>query len=303
MTVKDLFLALLIILAWGFNFVVIKFGVADIPPLLLACLRFIAVAFPAIFFVKRPAVPFKLILLYAMSLFFAQFALLFMSIHLGMPAGLASLLLQAQAFFTLILGALLLSDKIQPHHWLGILIAAGGIFILADAKAANPQSSIPLLPLLLVLAAALAWAVGNISNKVILKHHPVDTLSLVVWGALIPIAPFFICSWVFEGKVAILQSLQHFQLRDFFVIGYLAYIATIIGTSLWGYLLNKYETWRIAPLTLLVPVVGIVTATIVLNEHLSLQQGLGAVVIILGLCVNVFGMKIVHRLRHLRSNR
>ncbi|MEB3754576.1 EamA family transporter [Acinetobacter sp. MD2(2019)] len=291
MTPKDICLALLIILAWGFNFVVIKFGVEDIPPLLLACLRFIAVAFPAIFFIKRPKVPFKLIFLYASSLFFAQFALLFISIHLGMPAGLASLLLQAQAFFTLILGALLLSDKIQPHHWLGILIAAAGIFILADAKTANTQISVALLPLLLVLAAAFAWAIGNISNKIILKNHRVDTLSLVVWGSLIPILPFFICSWLFEGKVAILQSLQHFQLRDFFVIGYLAYIATIIGTSLWGYLLNKYETWRIAPLTLLVPVVGIVTATIVLNEHLSLQQGLGAAVIILGLCVNVFGRK------------
>lgn len=298
MSIRDMFLALLIILAWGFNFVVIKLGVEDIPPLFLACLRFILVAFPAIFFIKRPKVPFKLICLYAMSLCFGQFALLFMSIHLGMPAGLASLILQAQAFFTLILGALFLSEKIQTHHFLGILIAAGGIFILADAKAANSMhSNIPLIPLLLLLAAAFSWAIGNITNKVILKNYPVETLSLVAWSALIPIFPFFISSWFLEGKTAIWSSLTHFQLRDFFVIFYLAFIASITGYGLWGYLLNKYETWKIAPLTLLVPIIGILSAFLFLDENLSPQQLAGAFVIILGLCINVFGMKIMQQLK------
>lgn len=298
MAVKDIFLAALIIMAWGFNFVVIKFGVEDIPPLFLACLRFVAVAFPAIFFIRRPHVPFKLICLYGMSLCFGQFALLFLSIHLGMPAGLASLILQAQAFFTLILGAIFLSEKIQLHHFLGILVAACGIFILADAKAANAaQTSVPLVPLLLLLAAAFSWAIGNISNKIILKNYQVGTLSLVAWSALIPILPFFICSWLFEGKTAITQSLRHFQLRDFLVVFYLAGVASLIGYGLWGYLLNKYETWKVAPLTLLVPVVGILTASSVLGEHLSPQQFMGAFVIILGLCINVFGMKIIQRLK------
>lgn len=267
MSIKDLCLALCIIFAWGLNFVVIKLGVAEIPPLLLAGLRFSVVAFPALFFIRAPRIPLKWLIAYGMSISFGQFALLFLSIHLGMPAGLASLLLQAQAFFTLWLGHSLLKEKIQRHHYAGMAIAVLGILLLAVESHTGSKTDLPMIPLLLVFAAALSWAYGNICNKVIVQQHQVNPMSLVVW------------------------SLQHAHVHQIFVVGYLAFIATIMGYGLWGYLLSKYPTSIIAPLTLLVPVVGLITAAIFLGEHLSINQMLATAVIISGLVINVFGQR------------
>ncbi len=120
MSRKDGALALLVVVAWGLNFVVIKVGLHHMPPLLLAGLRFLLVAFPAIFFVARPKVPLTLLLGYGLTISFGQFAFLFCAIKFGMPAGLASLVLQAQAFFTMALGHLFLASGYNVSSWRGL---------------------------------------------------------------------------------------------------------------------------------------------------------------------------------------
>ncbi|MHA6313299.1 EamA family transporter [Pantoea sp. S-LA4] len=297
MSVKDMLLALCVVVAWGVNFVVIKLGLQGMPPFLLAGLRFSLVAFPAIFFVRRPPIPLRWLVVYGMTISFGQFAFLFLAIKLGMPAGLASLVLQAQAFFTLLLGALLLAEKLRWNHIAGIIIATLGMFMLATAgMAGQTTAGITLTTMMLTLAAALSWGLGNITNKIIMRNRQVPIMSLVVWSALVPIVPFFACSLLFDGQAAILNSLLHIGLQTVLALFYLAFVATIMGYAIWGNLLSRYETWRVAPLSLLVPVVGIVTAVLVLDEHLSGQQMLGATVIIFGLLVNVFGGVVGQRL-------
>jgi len=297
MSVKDMLLALCVVVAWGVNFVVIKLGLQGMPPFLLAGLRFALVAFPAIFFVRRPPIPLRWLVVYGMTISFGQFAFLFLAIKLGMPAGLASLVLQAQAFFTLLLGALLLAEKLRWNHIVGIIIATLGMFMLATAGMEGQTSAgITLTTMMLTLSAALSWGLGNITNKLIMRNRSVPIMSLVVWSALVPVIPFFACSLLFEGQAAIVNSLLHIGLQTVLALFYLAFVATIVGYAIWGNLLSRYETWRVAPLSLLVPVVGIITAALVLDEHLSGQQMLGAVVIILGLLVNVFGGVLGQRL-------
>lgn len=297
MSVKDMLLALCVVVAWGVNFVVIKLGLQGMPPFLLAGLRFTLVAFPAIFFVRRPPIPLRWLVVYGMTISFGQFAFLFLAIKLGMPAGLASLVLQAQAFFTLLLGALLLAEKLRWNHIVGIIIATLGMFMLATAGMEGQTSAgITLTTMMLTLSAALSWGLGNITNKIIMRNRSVPIMSLVVWSALVPIVPFFACSLLFDGQAAIVNSLLHIGLQTVLALFYLAFVATIVGYAIWGNLLSRYETWRVAPLSLLVPVVGIITAALVLDEHLSGQQMLGAVVIILGLLVNVFGGVLGQRL-------
>jgi O-acetylserine/cysteine efflux transporter len=297
MSVKDMLLALCVVVAWGVNFVVIKLGLQGMPPFLLAGLRFTLVAFPAIFFVRRPPIPLRWLMVYGMTISFGQFAFLFLAIKLGMPAGLASLVLQAQAFFTLLLGALLLAEKLRWNHIVGIIIATLGMFLLATAGMEGQTSAgITLTTMMLTLSAALSWGLGNITNKIIMRNRSVPIMSLVVWSALVPIVPFFACSLLFDGQAAIVYSLLHIGLQTVLALFYLAFVATIVGYAIWGNLLSRYETWRVAPLSLLVPVVGIITAALVLDEHLSGQQMLGAVVIILGLLVNVFGGVLGQRL-------
>jgi O-acetylserine/cysteine efflux transporter len=290
MSVKDLLLALCVVIAWGVNFVVIKVGLHDMPPFLLAALRFTLVALPAIFFVPRPKVPLRWLALYGLTISFGQFAFLFLSLKLGMPAGLASLVLQAQAFFTLLFGALMLAETLRWHHITGIVIASGGMFLLATTAHGVPAASgVTLTTMLLTLAAALCWGMGNITNKVIMRNGSVPVMSLVVWSALIPVGPFLLCSWLFEGPAAIAYSLVHIRLQTLLVLVYLAFFATIIGYGIWGKLLSRYETWRVAPLSLLVPVVGIFSAALLLDETLSLRQVIGAMIIVIGLVINVFG--------------
>ena len=283
MTRKDGLLALLVVVVWGLNFVVIKLGLHNMPPLMLAGLRFMLVAFPAIFFVARPKIPFKLLLGYGLTISFGQFAFL--------PAGLASLVLQAQAFFTIILGAFVFGERLQGKQLAGITLAVFGVLVLIEASL-NGQD-VALLGFMLTLAAGLSWACGNIFNKLIMQHaaRP-QVMSLVVWSALIPVIPFLAASFILDGPDVMLRSLVDIDLTTILSLIYLAFVATIVGYGIWGSLLGRYETWRVAPLSLLVPVVGLASAALLLDETLSALQLLGAVLIMAGLYINVFGLRV-----------
>ncbi|EDV9433312.1 O-acetylserine/cysteine exporter [Salmonella enterica subsp. enterica] len=288
MSRKDGFLALLVVVVWGLNFVVIKVGLHHMPPLLLAGLRFLLVAFPAIFFVARPKVPLTLLLGYGLTISFGQFAFLFCAIKFGMPAGLASLVLQAQAFFTMALGAFVFSERLQRKQLAGIALAIIGVLVLIEASL-NGQH-IAMSGFMLTLAAAFSWACGNIFNKKIMQHSPRPAvMSLVVWSALIPI---LLSSLLLEGAEHITQSLITIDMTTILSLLYLAFVATILGYGIWGALLGRYETWRVAPLSLLVPVVGLASAAVLLGETLTGMQLAGAVLIMAGLYINVFGFRV-----------
>ncbi|MBU5385332.1 O-acetylserine/cysteine exporter [Citrobacter cronae] len=291
MSRKDGLLALLVVVVWGLNFVVIKVGLHNMPPLMLAGLRFLLVAFPAIFFIARPKIPLSLLLGYGLTISFGQFAFLFSAIKFGMPAGLASLVLQAQAFFTIILGAFAFGERLHGKQLVGIALAVFGVLVLIEASL-NGQH-VGMLGFMLTLAAALSWACGNIFNKKIMQHTARPAvMSLVVWSALIPIIPFFLASALLDGPTQIMQSLVAIDMTTILSLVYLAFVATIVGYGIWGTLLGRYETWRVAPLSLLVPVVGLASAVVLLDETLTGLQLLGALLIMAGLYINVFGFRL-----------
>ena len=293
MSVKDMLLALGIVIIWGVNFVVIKIGLHQMSPFLLAGLRFTLVAFPAIFFIGVPKIPVRWLFAYGLTISFGQFSFLFLAIKLGMPAGIASLVIQTQAFFTIALGVLLFSEKCKWNHIAGGVIGCAGIYMLASAGMnIQGQSSIAPGTLLLTLGAAVSWALGNVANKIIVQNNQVSGISLVVWGSLVAIVPFFACSWLFEGADEVRESLSALSIRTVLSLVYLSFFATLLCYSAWGYLLGRYETWRIAPLSLLVPVVGIASAVLLLGETLSGEQFVGAGVIVFGLFLNIFGGSI-----------
>nr|VUD32052.1 drug/metabolite transporter permease [Raoultella sp. NCTC 9187] len=198
MTRKDGLLALLVVVVWGLNFVVIKLGLHNMPPLMLAGLRFLLVAFPALLFVARPKIPLRLLLGYGLTISFGQFAFLFCAIGLGMPAGLASLVLQAQAFFTIILGVFTFGERLQGKQLAGIALAIFGVLVLVEASLGAQH--VPMVGFMLTLAAALSWACGNIFNKKIMsRQEKPQIMSLVVWSALIPVLPFLLASYLLDG--------------------------------------------------------------------------------------------------------
>ncbi|MGS0744262.1 EamA family transporter, partial [Glaciimonas sp. GG7] len=191
----DILLALLTVSIWGFNFVVIKIGLQDLPPLLFSAMRFTFAAIPLIFFIKRPAIPWRLLVGYGVFQFALQFALLFSGMKLGFSAGLASLVIQLQAFFTIGLAVLILGERPRAAQLIGALIALLGMALVAI----HVEGSATLIGFLLVVIAGVSWASANIVTKTIGKVNP---LALVVWGSLIAIPPLLLASILVEGPAA-----------------------------------------------------------------------------------------------------
>jgi O-acetylserine/cysteine efflux transporter len=290
MSPKDLLLALVVIIVWGMNFVVIKIGLDEIPPMLLGSLRFLLAAFPAVLFIKRPQLPLRWLLAYGATISLGQFAFLFSAMKVGMPAGLASLVLQSQAFFTLFFAALFLGERLRATNLVGLLIAAGGLLLIG----LQGDRSMTLAGFVLTICAASMWALGNIVTR---KVGKVNLVGLVVWGSLIPPIPFFALSWILEGPQVIESALRGIGWDSILVLIYLAFGATILGYSLWSRLLSRYPANTVAPFSLLVPVVGLTSAALLLDEHLGLLQAVGALLVMLGLAINVGGSWLLGRLR------
>ena len=72
-------LALAVVAVWGTNFVVIKFALVSLPPLLLGALRFALALFPALLFIPRPAVPWRKLAAYGVLIGAGQFGLLYLA--------------------------------------------------------------------------------------------------------------------------------------------------------------------------------------------------------------------------------
>lgn len=298
---KDLGLVVLVILVWGVNFAVIKVGVMGIPPLLLGALRFMLAAFPALLFLKPPKVPLRLYLAYGLTISVGQFSFLFSAIHLGMPSGLASLVLQSQSFFTLLLAAWWLQERWQANQMAGLLLAAVGLVLIGSASStvqgAMQSVPMPLLGFLLTIAAAIMWACGNIVTRAVGRYGPMNQLAFVVWASVVPPLPFLALSVWLEGPDAMLQALQHIDLAAVAAIAYLAWAATLLGYGLWTHLMSRYPTNRVAPFTLLVPIVGLTTGWLVFGEALQPIHFAGGALLMAGLLVNVFGAPLFARLK------
>jgi O-acetylserine/cysteine efflux transporter len=277
--------AVLIAAVWGFNFVVIKVGVSSIPPLMLAALRFFFSALPAVFLVKRPQAPLKSIVAYGLLLGVGEFGFLFTAIKLGAPSGLSSILLQSQAFFTAILAAILLKERLQAHNVAGMLIAGAGLAVFAFLSGGTAGAmSIPLL--LMILLAALGWAAANVTTRIM---PSVNSLSLMVWSSLVSPIPLAALSLGFEGPRAIGAAFSSLKPITVGALAYLVLFSTLLGYGLWNHLILRHGAGRIAPFSLMVPIFGIASAALVLGERFDPLDAAGAALILVGLLVHVFG--------------
>lgn len=287
---KDIGLAVLVVAIWGFNFVVIKVGLKEIPPILLCALRFFLSAFPAVFFIKRPAVPFRSVIAFGLVMFASQFALLFSGMYAGTTAGMASLVLQVHVFFTVALAVVFLAE--QPSIWqiIGALTAFSGIGLVA----AHTGCEISALGLILIVAAAASWGIGNLIAK---KLGKVDMLALVVWGSLVAWPPLLLLSYLLEQDSWSLEGMAYLSWPTIGAVGYITYLSTLLGFAVWSWLLSHYPAATVAPFTLLVPVFGFTSSALALGEPLYPWKLAAAVLIIAGLCINLAGARIAMRLR------
>ena len=288
---RDLGLLMLVVLVWGMNFAAIKIGVAGVPPLLLGALRFSLAAFPAVLLFKAPRVPLRWYVLYGMTISVGQFAFLFSAIHVGMPSGLASLVLQSQAFFTMVFAAFWLKERWQINQVAGLVLAGAGLVLIGSAHGV----SMPLGGFALTVAAAVMWAGGNIVTRKLGRFGTMNQQAFVVWASLVPPLPFFLLSYWIEGPQAIAHAMGHFQWSSVAALVYLSWGATLFGYGVWTRMLSRYPANRVAPFSLLVPLVGLSTGWLVFGEALQPVHFAGGALLMAGLLLNLFGARFLVR--------
>jgi O-acetylserine/cysteine efflux transporter len=268
-------LALLVAAIWGLNFVVIEVGLDDFPPLLLSALRFALAALPLVILRGGPGVPWRWIVAVAVAIGIVKFSLLFVGMDIGMPAGLASLVLQVQAFFTLGFAAVLLRERVRPLQAIGLVLATGGLALVATGLhgLATPGGFV------LVVAAAAAWGVGNVAIK---RASPADPFRFMTWWCVIPPLPLLALSLAFEGPAEISRALSGIDLGGIGAVAYIAFAATTVGWGLWAYLMRVYSASTVAPFSLLVPVFGLGFAALLLGEPLGIRTLIAAGLVVSG---------------------
>jgi len=281
----DILIALLVVLIWGFNFVVIKIGLQGLPPILFTALRFIFAAFPLVFFVKKPDIPWRLLAAFALFQFALQFTLLFSGMQLGLPPGLASLVIQLQAFFSIGLAVLLLGERPYLSQLAGALIAFCGMGMVA----AHLEAKATLIGFAMVVSGGLCWSIANIIAK---KIGKTNSLALVVWASLIASPPLLIASLMIEGLRSWELAAASLNWVSVGAVLFQSYPNTLLGFGIWSMLMRKYPTAVIAPFTLLVPVAGMLGATAVLDEPLQWWKLAAGALVLAGLALNQFGRRV-----------
>jgi drug/metabolite transporter (DMT)-like permease len=278
-TVRDRLLAVVVAVLWGANFLAIHVGLEHFPPLFLAGLRFLVIAIPTVLLVPRPRVPLRWLIGYGLGFGTVQFLFLFVAMDIGMPTGLASLVLQASAPFTVLLAAVLLRERMTAQQVIGITLAVVGLLAIAVAQA----QAAALIPLVLTLVGALGWAFGNLAARLAAAPNP---LHLTLWTSVVPPVPLLAASFLTEGPAADWAALRSAVtpagVPGLLALGYLSVLATVLGSGIWTALMRRYPAGVVAPYSLLVPVVGIALAAAALNERPTVVELVAGVVIVGG---------------------
>jgi O-acetylserine/cysteine efflux transporter len=278
-TARDRLLALFVAVLWGCNFLAVHYTLTHFPPLFAGALRFLVIAIPTILFVPRPKVQLRWLLGFGLGFGTGQFAFLFIAMNIGMPTGLASLVLQASAPFTVLLGSICLRERLSPRQLTGIALAVAGMAAIAWHQAGHAE----LLPVVLTLLAALSWGIGNVFAR---RARPDNGLHFTLWMSVVPPLPMFALSLIFEGPGAQWQSLATLGTASGWVgVGGLTYVVvmgTLVGSGIWTTLMRRNPAGVVAPFSLLVPVVGMTASFLLLGERPQLVEILAGLVIVGG---------------------
>jgi len=280
MPLRHVFMALVVVAIWGFNFVVIKLSVDALPPILAAAFRFALAAFPALLFVRPPRTSWVRIAGFGLCFGLALYSFLNFAIHQGMPAGLASVVLQVQAFFTMLIAFVALGERPRRIQLAGAVIAFAGIAVIGIER----WSGAAPWPFLLTICAAVSWGFANVFSK---SAGTVNPIAITVWGAAIAAIPLFGLSLLTEGVAPLVDAVTQPRFSTFVIIGFLAYPATLFALAVWNHLLAQHPATLVAPFTLLVPITGLLSGWLVLGETIAPLEIAGGMLVVAGLGVTV----------------
>jgi len=292
MRLRDFGLLFALMALWGFNFSVIKLGVNNIDPLILTTLRFTFAVFPLVFFIKKPDVQWRYLMAYGVSFGVGVWGMTTLSIGAGVSAGMASLLLDMSVVSSLLVGWLFLNEKLTMKTLLGSALALLGLaFIMAAEEGAVTGKG-----LALVLAASMFWSVNGLIVK---RANTQSIFAFNIWGMLFAPLPLLLLAILTQGVKVVTLLPEQFNQWALFSVLFQAYPTTLLGYWFWNKMIMKYSLSSVAPMTLLVPVFGILGGFLFYDEVVAASHIIAAVLILFGLCVGQ--MTLPKILRHRRK--
>ena len=272
-----LVLAVLVAIIWGFAFVATKIGLESFSPPQLTALRFLIAAVPAVF-LPRPLLAWSAMVPIGLTLFAGQFLLQFFGIASGMPLGLASVIVQTQAFFTVLFAAAALRETPTRRQLVGMAAAFAGVVVIGVTVGRDLTA----VGLSLTLVAAVSWGVGNVLVK---RVGRVEMLNLVVWLSLVPPVPSLALSMGLDGPADLRRAVSNASWLGYGAALYLGLVATVVAYAIWSSLLRQYPAATVAPFALLVPFVGALSSAVVFGERFGPVRLAGMGLVLLGLAV------------------
>ncbi len=280
MPISHSLLALAVVFVWGTNFVVIRWGLDAMPPFFFAALRFGLSAIPFALFMPRPKVPWKTLAAFGVLLGLGQFGLLYFAIDGYISPGLASLVVQAQVFFTIGISMFMLREKLQRYQMVGLLAGLAGLLVIAG----HLDASVTVTGLLLILSAAFFWACANMVAK---SAGKVNMLHFTVWASVFAAPPLIALSWFAEGWAAIHHGLVTATPLVWASVAWQALGNSLFGFGVWNWLLSRHPAAAVTPMALLVPVFGLGASAVSLGEALPGWKLLACALVLGGLAVIV----------------
>lgn len=278
MSRRDSLLAALVATIWGFNFVVIDWGMAGVPPLVFVAVRFAAVVVPAIFLVRAPSAPWRTVAAVGVFMSLGQFAFLYVAMDAGLPPGLAALVLQAQVIFTIVIAAGVLRERPGRAQVVGVAVGSIGLVVVALGRGGG----VPALALALCLLGALSWGIGNVVSR---SAGVVGGLSITVWSAAVVPVPVLLLSLVVDGPHAVAAGFAAFGWQAALSTLYTAGLASLVGYAVFNSLLGRNESSYVVPWVLLAPVVAMASAWVLLDQRPSVGEATGGAILVLGVLV------------------
>jgi O-acetylserine/cysteine efflux transporter len=288
---RDRLLAGLVALVWGLNFPAIHLSLELFPPFFLVALRFVLLAVPTVLFVPRPGVPWRWVLGYGAGFGVLQFLFLYLAMTRGMPSGLASLVLQSSAPFTVVLAAALLGERLTGRQVLGVALAVAGLGGIAVHRAGLAEGAY-LLPVVLTLCGGLGWALGNLASRQARAPQP---LRLTLWMTVVPPLPMLAVSLLTEGPDRIGTSLTTLGTTTGVLalagLAFTVLVATVVGSGIWTTLMGRHPSSTVAPFSMLVPVVGVGASWLMFREQVYVVELACGAVVVAGVLLSSAGRR------------
>lgn len=266
--------AVLVPLLWGYQFVAIKLGLAEFPPLFFLGLRFLAIALLLIPFVARPTRK-QLGPILAISVFLSalNFGLFYIGLGLG-TGSVTAVAYQLATPFIILLSWPMLGERPSLRTAAGVLLSFIGVVAASGGISVNAIATV------LVVAAAFAYAVGNVLTK---RHGPFDSLMLVAWMSLFTVPQVMIASFVLErGQLASFATADAY---GWLALVYTVLIGGVVGFGLWFWLIARCSMGRVAPFGLLMPVFATMSSVLFLGDRLTPMLVVGGLVALVGVAV------------------